>query len=83
MLLFSGLKMSFTIKKSFRLVIGGLFVLLDVLQVTVSGCVFELSGAMVVGITISLLAKYVVALLFSPIFHSRLMGSSFFWQPLL
>ena len=80
MLLFSRLKMSFTIKKSFCLVIGGLFVLVDVLRVTVLGCVFELSGDMVVGITVSLLAQCVAALLFSPIFHSKLIGSTVFWQ---
>jgi hypothetical protein len=49
MLLFSILEMSFTIKKSFCLVTGGFFILVDVLQVTVSGCDFEQLGAMVKG----------------------------------
>jgi hypothetical protein len=57
-------------KKPFCLVIGGLFVLADVLQVIVSGCVFEQFGAMAEGCE--------MALSFNPIFHSRLIGSSVF-----
>jgi hypothetical protein len=53
---------------------GGIFVPVDVLKVTVLGCVFEWSGVMVVGITISLLPRFVVVLLFSHIFLSRIIG---------
>ena len=55
---------------------GGIFVLVDVLKVTVSDSVFGWPGAMVMGITISLSARCVVALSFSPIFHFRLICSS-------
>jgi hypothetical protein len=42
-------------------VTGDLFALVDVLHVTVSSGVFGWSSAVVVGITISLLARHVVA----------------------
>jgi len=50
--------------------IGGFFILFDVLQVTVSGCDFEQLGAVVKGCE--------MALSFNPIFHSRLIGSPVF-----
>ena len=60
------------LKKSFCVVIGGFFILVDVLQVTVSGCVIEQLGAMVEGCE--------VALSFNPIFHSRLIGGGPRWH---
>jgi hypothetical protein len=62
--------MSFTTKKQFCLVIAGFFILVDVLQVTVSGCVIVQLGATV--------EECEVALSFNPIFHSRTIGSSIF-----
>ena len=53
--------------------IGGFFILADVLQVTVSGCDFEQLGAKVKGCE-----GCEVALSVNPIFHSRLIGSSVF-----
>ena len=55
--------------------IGGFFILADVIQVTVSGLVIVQLGAMVKGCE--------VTLSFNPIFHSRPIGSSIFWQLIL